>query len=88
MAKDGSRPASPECVGIIDTVAPRQGRVDQREQFVACVRFSWRLPEVDVGIYQIAQSHVLGERRRQKQPRIGDRVVVVEAHCKSVQAVR
>ena len=45
-------------------------------------------PEVEVGVDELLQTEMLGERGRQQQPRVGHQAVVVEGRFKPVEAMR
>ena len=45
-------------------------------------------PEVEVGVDELLQTEMLGERGRQQQPRVGHQAVVVEGRFNPVEAMR
>ena len=51
------------------------------------IRVSSLSPRFEVGVDELLQTEMLGERGRQQQPRVGHQAVVVEG-LKPVEAVR
>ena len=82
------RPARPERVRVGDAVAPGEGGHDERQELVAGVRPAGLGAEVEVLVNERLQAHVLGQRRRQEEPRVGHQTIVVEGRVKAIQAVR
>jgi hypothetical protein len=74
-------------VGIIDAVAAGQRRVDERHRLVADIGTSRRIAEMNVLVEELAQSEMLGQRRRQHQARVGHQMLVVEVHVETVETV-
>jgi hypothetical protein len=86
--EDPRRPARPECGRVVDAVTARERRHDEREQLVADVRPTDRLPEVQVRLDELAQAEMRGEGGRQEEPRVGHQAIVVEGRVEPVEAVR
>ena len=61
---------------------------DQGQQLVPDVRPTRGSPEVEVGVDELLQTEMLGERGRQQQPRVGHQAVVVEGRFNPVEAMR
>ena len=74
-------------VGVVDGVAAGQRRVDEGHRLVADIGASGRITEIDVFVEELAQSEVLGQRRRQHQPSVGHQMLVVEGHVETVETV-
>ena len=80
--------ARPQRIGVVDAVTTRQRRMDQRHRLVPHVRAAGRIPQIDPLVDQVAQLEMLGERGRQHQPRIRHRMLVIEDHIDTVEAVQ
>jgi len=78
----------PQRVRIVDAVATREGRHDERQELVARIRPAGRRAEVEVLVHQLAQAEMVSQRGRQEEPRIGHQAVIVEGHIEAVEAVR
>ena len=87
-AEDAGRPARAQRIGVVDAVTARERGGDQGQQLVPDVRPTRGSPEVEVGVDELLQTEMLGERGRQQQPRVGHQAVVVEGRFKPVEAVR
>ena len=87
MAEDLAGGASAQPVGIIDPLAPRQGRVDKGHGLDADVGCAGRLAKVDVGVEQLAEPEPLGQAGGKDQAGIGDGMVVVEGDGDLVRAM-
>src|SRR5450759_1551857 len=87
-AEDPSRAARPERGRVVDAVTARERRHDEREQLVADVRPTDRLPEVPVRIDELAQAEMRAEGGRQEEPGVGHQAIVVEGCVEAVEAVR
>jgi len=68
----------PQRVGVVYAFATGDQRRDQGHRLVTDVGPAWSRAEVDVVVEHVAQPEVLGERGREQEPGIGDRVVVIE----------
>jgi hypothetical protein len=79
--------ASAQPVGVVDPLAPRQGRVDKGHGLVAGVGRAGRLAEVDVGVDQLAEHEPLGQAGGKDQAGIGDGMVVVEGDGELIGAM-
>ena len=75
-------------IGVVDAVTARERGGDQGQQLVPDVRSTRGSPEVEVGVDELLQTEMLGERGRQQQPRVGHQAVVVEGRFKPVEAMR
>jgi hypothetical protein len=73
---------------VVDRVATREGREHERQELVADVRPPGRPAEIKVGLDELAQPEVLGQRGRQQQPRVGHQAIVVEGRVEAVKPVR
>jgi hypothetical protein len=71
--------AAAQQVGVVDAVPTRQHRVDQGQQLAAWPVRARPLAQVDQRIGGLLDAQPLGQRGRQQQPRVGDRVGVVKA---------
>ena len=87
-AEDAGRPARAQRIGVVDAVTARERGGDQGQQLVPDVRPTRGSPEVEVGVDELLQTEMLGERGRQQQPRVGHQAVVVEGCFKPVEAMR
>ena len=87
-AEDAGRPARAQRIGVVDAVTARERGGDQGQQLVPDVRPTRGSPEVEVGVDELLQTEMLGERGRQQQPRVGHQAVVVEGRFKPVEAMR
>lgn len=65
-AEDPARAARAQGRRVVDTVAARERRGDERERLVPDVRPTRCLPEVEVLPDEVLQAEMLGERRRQE----------------------
>ena len=72
--------------GVIDAVTADQHRPDHRERLRAAVRALPSQPEPLVD--QVAEPDALGQRRRRKQPRVRDKILLGEAHRDPGQVMR
>ena len=68
--EDTARATCPQGVGVIDAVATRERREDERQQLVPDVRMPHRSPEVEGALRQLLESEMLGQGGREQQPRI------------------
>ena len=87
-AQDAARAARPEGVRVVDRVATRQRRDDERQELVADMRPSGCGPEIEVGLDEVLQPEVVGQGGRQQEPCVGHQTLVVEGGVEAVQAVR
>ena len=74
-------------IGVVDVVATRERRHDQRQDLVVDVGAAGLRPQVDVLVDQLLQAQVMGERRRQDQARIRHQPVVIEGRVDPVEGV-
>ena len=88
MSEHGRGPAGAQRIGVVDAVASRQRRGDEREHLVAGVRAARRGARIEVRLDELAQAGMRGEGGRQQQPRVGHQPRVVEGHTESVEGVR
>ena len=72
---------------VVDRVASRERRRDERQRLVPDVRPTGCLPEVEVPLDQFLQAEMLGERGRQQEPGVGDELRPVERRVEAVEAV-
>jgi hypothetical protein len=87
VAEDLAGGASAQPVGVVDPLAPRQGRVDKGHGLDADVGRAGRLAEVDVGVEQLAEQEPLGQAGGKDQAGISDGMVVVEGNGDLVRAM-
>ena len=83
MAQHALGRARPQDVGVVDAVRARDLGVDHRQQLAARP-----VADADQLVRELLDAQVLGQRRRQNQPRVGHRVVVVDPDLNPVQPVR
>lgn len=69
-------PASAQRVGVVNAVATDQRLRHQRQQLVASIYLTRRIPQVNVAIHQVAQPQMMGQSDRQNQPCIGHQAVI------------
>ena len=86
-AQGAGCPAGAQHVGIVDAVAARQRRGDQRHYLVASVGPPRRAAEVEVMVDEFPQAQVLGEGGRQEQAGIGHQAAVVKDDADTVGIV-
>jgi phosphoglycolate phosphatase-like HAD superfamily hydrolase len=60
-AEDPGRAARSESPGVVDAFTARERRHDEREQLVSDVRPARPLPEVEVGLNELAQAEMVSE---------------------------
>ena len=87
-AQHALRAAGPQCVRVVDAVAPGERREDEGQELVADVRPTRPGTEVEVLVHQLAETEMMGQGGRQQEPRVGHQAVVVERRVKPVEAVR
>ena len=87
-AQDPGRAAGPQRVRVVDAVATRERRHDERQQLVADVGAAGLVAQVEVLVDEPLQAQVVGQRGRQQEARIGHQAVVVEGRVEAVEAVR
>ena len=86
-AENTGRPTGTQRIGVVDAVAARQRRGDQRQYLVPPVGPSRRAAEVEVTVDEFPQAQVPGEGGRQEQAGIGHQVVVVKGDADPVGIV-
>ena len=87
-AADGAGgPAGAQHVGVVDAVATRQRRRDQRQQLVPRVGPPRRAAEVEVTVDEFPQAQAPGQGGRKDQPGIGHQAVIVEGDADAVGVV-
>jgi site-specific DNA recombinase len=74
-------------VGVVDGVTAGQRRVDEGHRLVAHIGPSRRIAEIDVLVEELAQSEMLGQRRRQHQTSVRHQMLVVKGHVETVEIV-
>ena len=62
--------------------------MDHRHCFMTNVGVSGRVAEIDMGVEQVAQTEMLGQRRGLDQPCVSDQARIIEDHFDRVQGVR
>jgi tetratricopeptide (TPR) repeat protein len=87
-AQHASRAAGPQGVRVVDAVTAGEGRHDERQELVADVRPARLVAEVEMLVDEALEVEVLGQRRRQEEPRVRHQAIVVEGRVKAIQAVR
>ena len=75
-------------IGGVDAVATGQRRRHQGHHLVAGVGSARSAAQVNVAVYQLAQTQTLGQSDRQDQPRIGHQAVVIKGDVDAVGALR
>ena len=70
-AEDSLGPAGSEHVCVVDTVAARERRHDEAQEFVPDVRPTDRAAEVEMALDQPFQTQLVGPGGRQKKPGVG-----------------
>ena len=79
--ESAGRPAGAQRIGVVDAVAARQRRGDQRHYLVAGVRPARRAAEVEVLPEELGKAKAQGEGGGKDQPGIGHQAVVVEGRA-------
>ena len=88
-AADGTgRSSGTQHVGVVNAVAPSQGRGHQRHHLVAGIGPAWGTAQVQVPINQLEQAQMQSQRGRKDQPSIADQTVVVEGDLDAVGVLR
>jgi hypothetical protein len=87
MAEHPAGGAAAQQGGVVDTVPTRDHGVDQGQQLAPRMGGASPLAQVDQRIGGLLDAQPLGQRGRQQQPRVGDRVGVVEARVELVEGV-
>ncbi len=83
MPDDVGGGARPQDGGVVDAVTAGQQRMHHREQLAAGT-----MTDADQLVGQRLNTQMLGQRRRQDQPRIGNHSLAVERDVDTVQTVR
>ena len=78
----------PEGVDVVDAVAAGEHRGDHRHRLIARVSRTGRPAQVDGLVDQVLDPKLLGERRGEQEPGVGDQASVVEGHVEPVEGVR
>ena len=86
-AQGAGRPPGAQRIGVVDAVAARQRRRNQRHHLVPGVGPPRRAAEIEVMVYEFPQPEVLGEGGRQEQAGIGHQAVVVKDDANTVGVV-
>ena len=86
-AESAGRPAGAQRIGVVDAVAARQRRGDQRHYLVAGVGSAWGPAQVQVPVNQLGKAEVQGQGGGKNQPGIVDQAVVVEGDVDAVGLV-
>jgi hypothetical protein len=73
---------------VIDVVATRECRHDQRQDLVPGVGTAGLRSQVQALVDQPLETEVMSQRSGQDQPGIGHQAVIVEGRVESVEAVR
>ena len=87
-AQHSPGPSGTQLVSVVDAVAPGKGRRHQGQYLVSRIRPTWRIPNVNVAVHQVAQTQAPGHGDRQEQPGIGHQTVVVERYVDAVGTLR
>ena len=74
--------------GVVDAVATRERRGDQRQQLVAGVRPPRCVTEVELGVRQFTEAEPAGERGGEQQARVVHEAIVVEGDVYPVGVAR
>jgi hypothetical protein len=81
-------PARSESVGIVDAVAPGQGRHHERQELVADVGPSRFVAQIEVGIDPAREGPDAGPGWPAEEAHISHQTVIVKGRVKPVEAVR
>ena len=76
--------AGTQRVGVVDALAPGQGRGHQGHQLVAGVGPAGGISQVNVLVHQFSQTQAQGQAGGQQQPGVGHQTVVVEGDVDAV----
>jgi hypothetical protein len=74
-------------VGVVDAVATGQQRVHQRQDLAAGPVVTWPVAQVDQLVDDRLHAKPLGQRGRQQQPGVGDRMIVIDGDHEPIEAV-
>ena len=72
-------------ISVVDAVSPSQCRGHQRQHLVASVGSPRGPAQVNMVVYQLTQSQMMGQRDRQDQPSIGHQTVIIEGDMDAVR---
>ena len=87
-AQHSPGPSGTQRVSVVDAVAPGKSRRHQGQHLVSRIRPTWRIPQVNVAVHQVAQAEAPGHGDRQEQPGIGHQTVVVERYVDAVGTLK
>ncbi|GAC1669534.1 MAG: hypothetical protein NVS9B8_12400 [Candidatus Limnocylindrales bacterium] len=86
-AEDPLRPAGPQGIRVVDAIAARERRHDERQELLADVRPTGFGAQVQMLVDEPLEAEVLGEGGRQEEPSIGHELRPVKHRRDAVQAV-
>jgi hypothetical protein len=87
-AEHASRATGAEGVRVVDSVTARERGGDQGQEFVPRVRPTRCTTEVEVGVDELLQTEMMGERRGQEEPGVSDQAIVIKDRIEAVETVR
>ena len=88
MSEDSTGRTRAQHVTVVDTVRSGHHGVDQGQHLAPGCRVTGHATKVDQLIGQLEGTQLLGQRGHQRQPRPGDRSVVVECHPEARRIVK
>src|ERR1035437_734418 len=88
MSEDSTGRTRAQHVTVVDAVRSGHHSVDQGQHLAPGCRVTGHATKVDQLIGQLEGTQLLGQRGHQRQPRPGDRSVVVECHPKARRSVK
>ena len=86
--QDAGRPATAQCVSVVDADAASQGGGHQGQQLVAGVGPTWGVTQVEVPVNQLRQAQAESQSGGQQKPGIGHQAVVIKGDLDAVGVLK